>query len=45
MRETMDSWVAGLSEMSDTDLNDLLDMLERTYIHGLIEQGLRGASR
>lgn len=45
VEQTLDEWVAGLSEMRDGDLAMLLHLLERTYIHTLIEQSLRGASR
>ncbi len=40
----LDQRVAVLSEMPSEDLDHLLYVLERTYIHALIEKGLRGAS-
>jgi hypothetical protein len=43
IRETLDGWVGDLAEMGDGDLEMFLHLLERAYIHTLIEQGLRGA--
>ena len=45
LRVLLDERIADLSVMPLDDLNDLLHMLERTYIHALIEKGLRGVSR
>lgn len=45
IQEALDDWVASLAETKDGDLAMCLHLLERAYIHGLIEQGLRGAPR
>lgn len=45
LQEALDDWVANLAEARDGDLAMSLHLLERAYIHGLIEQGLRGAPR
>ena len=42
---TLDGWVANLSEMTDSELANTLYLLERTYVHTLIERELRGAPR
>lgn len=34
--------VSHISELTDEDLRVILQVIERTYIHVLIEQGLRG---
>jgi hypothetical protein len=44
VQAVLDDRVAVLSEMPSEDLDHLLYVLERTYIHALIEKGLRGAS-
>jgi len=44
VQDLLDDRVAKLSEMPPDDLDHLLHVLERTYIHALIEKGLRGAS-
>lgn len=41
----LDSWIQGVTEMPDRELFDLLHLLERAYIHALIEAQLRGAPR
>jgi hypothetical protein len=45
LQGTLNSWVDGIAEMSDKDLGDMLHLLERTYIHALIEAQLRRAPR
>ena len=42
---TLDEWVSSLAEMTDADLRSFITLLERTYIHAMIEAGLRGAPR
>ena len=42
---TLDKWVGSLAEMTDADLRKFVHLLERTYIHAIIEAGLRGAPR
>ena len=41
--KTLDAYVSDLATMTDADLADLLYLLERAYIHALIEVQLRGA--
>jgi hypothetical protein len=45
IQTVLDDRVAVLSEMPSDDLDHLLHVLERTYIHALIEKGLRGGSQ
>jgi hypothetical protein len=45
LRSVLNERVAELSQMDQSDLEDMLHVLERTYIHALIEQGLRGVSQ
>jgi hypothetical protein len=45
IQTVLDDRVAKLSEMPTDDLDHLLYVLERTYIHALIEKGLRGGSQ
>jgi len=44
LRERLSEQVSTLSELSMDELLDLMHMLERAYIHVLIEHGLRGVS-
>lgn len=43
LQATLNTWVEGVTEMPDKELADLLHLLERAYIHALIEVQLRGA--
>lgn len=45
LREALDSWTGRVAEISDPELSELLHILERAYIHALIEAQLRGGSR
>jgi len=44
LRQVLDEKIAGLSIMPSDDLVDLIHLMERTYIHALIEAHLRGVS-
>lgn len=44
LRDQLNKQVETLSETSTEELADLLHLLERAYIHTMIEHGLRGVS-
>ena len=44
IQAVLNSAIDSLSELPDPDLLDLVNLLERSLVHALIEQNLRGAS-
>jgi hypothetical protein len=43
VQTAIDAVIDRLSEMSDDEVDALLSLAERTYVHTLIEKELRGA--
>lgn len=43
LQALLEAQIDRLSEMSDRQLDELLALAERTYVHALIERELRGA--